>query len=1125
MPAPLDERAFIARVEAAEPDLFATLLSRPSRDEERALRAYFGDARFERLHDLAVRRAGAARSTKGPRGNVVVMPGIMGSELSEYSGNDSSRIWVNPLRLVSGQLGHFRLDETGRSEFDVRASGILKLFYGEVVLSLSENWNVQTFWYDWRRDLRDSAAALDQRMREWFPEDAPVHFVCHSMGGLVARTFIQAYPQRWRTMWDKDPTRPGALGGRLLMLGTPNHGAFAALQVITGVETLVRWLARLDLQHSLTELLSILNTFVGTFQMLPSPRVMRGMEPLYHADTYGDLRVSQARLDEARAHHDRLANVVDPQRMLYVAGYNQPTIHGLSNMAELRSSSAYTVTRAGDGRVPHSLGLLEGVPTWYVESPHAALTLDGRVLGVLDELLSQGTTTQLAQTCPLQVRGPKKDDPDAKRELEQQRAQKDQEVERLVQQLQARTTRGMAPPYLTRDEVRLQELLASTMLGSVQPLLPEPRPSGPEVHRVRVEVRVARGYIQSFDGSGEKGLPVDAVSVGHYLGVVPQRAERSLDEAISRALIQQHGRDPESLEESDLLLTQYSERGVLRGELGQPFFLDDPRSPGRLLVLAGMGVPGRFGMPELTVTARELFWSLSRLGKKHLATVLIGTGEGNLTVEEAVRAWMRGVQQVTAGSDRLLLQRITFVERNPVKAQALQEALLAEVKRLERDARLQLDFEPLSAAELRRKLPVPKVPAARPYSERNPIPTRVTLGLENKRYRFGAITEGAAIPERVVPIDPLLVMQANDELAAEWKPVKQVYHGQFLERLLVPEELRAEFYRHRDNPVVLMLDSSTARIHWEALAQSDAEVPAEELSDNQEAALDLFLGTSRGLTRQLRTTFAPPPEPFPPPRRVLRVLVVADPAEDNHLPGAEQEGLEVAELFESFNQVHSHGPHRVEVVRLFGPLDATRTNVLRHLLMKSEPYDVLHFAGHCVYDEADRLASGWLFSRGERLTANELRRLDRVPPFVFSNACESGKTPDRSELRSVDLAPTFAETFFERGVSNFVCTAWPVDDFAARQFALTLYGGLLGLRRKENHYTDGPLLPMHKAMQVARREIATTSSGTRTWAAYQHYGNPFLRFFEPWALQAEPPRPPAAKPPPTPYRSKRKRPR
>jgi hypothetical protein len=265
-----------------------------------------------------------------------------------------------------------------------------------------------------------------------------------------------------------------------------------------------------------------------------------------------------------------------------------------------------------------------------------------------------------------------------------------------------------------------------------------------------------------------------------------------------------------------------------------------------------------------------------------------------------------------------------------------------------------------------------------------------------------------------------------------------------------------------------------------------------------------FLGTSRGFTRQLRTLFAPPPEPPPPPRRVLRVLVIADPAEDARLAGAEEEGAEVADLFETFNRIYGQRTeNRVEVVRLFGPREATRTNVLRHLILHS--YDVLHFAGHCVYDRADPAASGWIFTGGARLSANEFDRIDRIPKFVFSNACESGITPDRSELRSVELAPSFAEAFFARGVSNFVCTAWPVDDTAARQFAQRLYGGLLGLAVEESgglrRHGPGALEQMHVAMRQARLALAGTANGARTWGAYQHYGNPYLRFFDPSSIQ------------------------
>jgi hypothetical protein len=123
---------------------------------------------------------------------------------------------------------------------------------------------------------------------------------------------------------------------------------------------------------------------------------------------------------------------------------------------------------------------------------------------------------------------------------------------------------------------------------------------------------------------------------------------------------------------------------------------------------------------------------------------------------------------------------------------------------------------------------------------------------------------------------------------------------------------------------------------------------------------------------------------------------------------------------------------------------------------------------------------------------------------VFSNACQSGITPDRSEQRSVDLAPNFAESFFARGVSNFVCTAWPVEDVAARLFALTLYQQLLALSPASGGSgRDGKAgpQPMHIAMQQARLRVAEGPfNGSRTWGAYQHYGNPFFRLFQPSML-------------------------
>jgi hypothetical protein len=381
------------------------------------------------------------------------------------------------------------------------------------------------------------------------------------------------------------------------------------------------------------------------------------------------------------------------------------------------------------------------------------------------------------------------------------------------------------------------------------------------------------------------------------------------------------------------------------------------------------------------------------------------------------------------------------------------------------------------------------------------VPIRITLGLEGRKYRFGAITEEASIPEREIALDPTLVIEANDRLPALENTEKQLEWGRYMENLLMPEDLRPVFSTNA--PVVMALDSTTARIHWEMIAQPDIY----SISDNsnnavgasQSRPLDSFLGTSRGFTRQLRTTFAPAPEPPPPPRRLLRVLVVADPQEEDRLPGAEQEGRDVAELFKSFNDVWQLPDNRVEVVTLFGPGEATRNEVLFHLTRRH--YDILHFAGHCMFDPDDPPASGWMFSGGKILSANELNRIDHIPKFVFSNACESGITPDRASERSSRLAPSFAEAFFARGVANFICTAWLVDDTAAREFALQLYSRLLGIEMKDGQYLQGKSEAMYRAMQLARLAIAEQEYGVNTWGAYQHYGNPRLRFFDETTLK------------------------
>lgn len=1176
MPNEFDEREFISRLESANTTGLAAMLKKHTAEEERALRTYFGDERYRRLRDLALKQSvtrSASPNQKG-KGNVVVIHGIMGSELSaKLSDGSLDQIWAKILRLISGKMELLRLKEDGRTPYtslSVSATGIMKKYYGEMLLSLAGEWDVRGFWFDWRKDLNLAADELKAHICRWVGDKEPVHIVAHSMGGLVARTFIQRYPDRWKAMWDEEGG--GRRGGRLIMLGTPNHGSFAPVQVLTGLESMVVKLALIDPHHTLPELLEVLTSFAGLYQMLPSPLLQETahLEQLYKSQTYdalkiashrffpfksyNSLNVSQSHLEAALAHHREISGVADSKRMLYIAGYNQPTYydvvrngHGLPQWSKLASKDGYRVTVEGDGRVPHIFGRLldpkrgEEVPMYYIEEEHGRLSNNNKILTALDGLLENGDTDMFERKMPAARRGEAGADEAGFAYFMSE--QDEAETLRVIDLLPRVRTRGADPNVkINVDERELEEnimqgiLVARPRRGETLPPLPP----------ARIEIALVHGKIEeAHDRARARGVPaVDALAVGHYFGVRPQYAELKLDRAISAALLGL--KDPGELREDDHLLTMYSERGILRGDLGQPFFIDDPRADSRVIAIAGMGLPGHFGAPELTVLARELCWSLGRLGKRHLATIVIGSGQGNLPVSEAMTAWIRGIKHAVTGAfeqPKQRLQRVTFVEYNESRLREIQEAILGEKERLAN--RLTIEYKPLSDEEITRlederweneliavREALNKGPQERrgqDAEDERRIATRVTLISAKGGYSFSAITDTASIPVREIPVDPSLVQEANDEIAGESVAQMQLQRGQFLEQLIIPRELRSQLASN--SPLVILLDRTTARIHWEMAAQSNVtfeDVPVSPtgrpVGGNGRVDEDFpyettFLGTSRGLTRQLITNFAPPPEPPPPPRRVMRVLVVADPAADMPLKGAEEEGVEVADLFESFNRVYEHTSrlNRIEVVRLFGPQEAKRTNVLRHLM--SRYYDVFHFAGHCAYDSENPTNSGWIFTGGARLTANELNRIDRIPKFVFSNACESGVTPDESERRSDELAPSFAESFFARGVSNFVCTAWPVEDVAARIFALRLYSGLLGVRYSgierfgaggagaggghATKYSARRHEQMYEAMQEARLALARDTGGRRTWGAYQHYGNPFLRFFNPASFKTE----------------------
>jgi hypothetical protein len=1076
----MDERAFLTRLESANTEELSQILQRPSPDEQRLLEVYFGAARLERLRQLALSSA-----RRGPqRGNVAVLHGIAGGELTVCPRNQPSQhVWLNLPRIAIGALGWLGMTPELKSKFDVRATGILKKWYSEMLLNLAaDRWNVQAFWYDWRLDLADIADTLRAQIDRWFGPNSSVSLVAHSMGGLISRTYILRHPDRW------------AKGGQLVMLGTPNHGSFSIPQFITGALDTVRKLAILDVTHSRRELLDVFNTFPSSIQMLPSPLVISEMEKLYDEATWSGFGVTQKLLDLSRHNHERLASVVDRSRMSYIAGCNRPTKSGVSDWNRLGESAGYAVTLEGDGTVPHALSFLgegsERVDTYFVDCQHGALPSNSDVIGGTLQLLA-------GAPCSLPKQPPKPrglanaaalEDAQSARELREE-----ERLRRLSNRLRASERGGRETP-LTEEEIQAEELVVHSFLatdditedrGAIDVLVAPPRGEGPPAQkRVRVRIRLAQAGIERISAGQPR---VDAIAVGHYINIAPQNAELALDRAISRS-------KPGTGNDSNLLITALHRRGAISGELGKNTQLVDARDSSRVAVLAGMGQPGTFRQAELTVLARELVWMLGRSGRKHLQTVLIGSGAGNISVPDAVRAWLRGVRRAlydAAPRGDPTVEVITFVESSPINFLLIHRALVEARAAFARDPEvLEIDYtgprksilgtaEKNAKAEAREKgVRDLRRSLERGASDSVVEPVRLTIRLQGDTFEFAALTEEASVPQRITQINPQLVDEANNQLPVASDFAVQLDRGNLIGRLLLPPDLRETIIRP-GVPLVITVDATTARIHFEMISLA----PSAQAKGFEP---DRFLGIACRLTRQLRTGFAPLPEPPILSGRALRVLVIADPAADAPLPGAQEEGESVAAIFEEFRRTSD-----VEVVRLFGPGEATRVAVLDQLI--NHRFDILHYCGHCFFNAADPPRSGWLFNGDPQfvITAFELSRIDRVPRFVFSNACESGITPDRASARNALLAPSFAEAFFARGVSNFVCTAWPVDDAAALAFARRLYRGLLG--------QEGPPESAQEAMAAARQEIATRHgrAGLQTWGAYQHYGDPNFRMVAP----------------------------
>ncbi|GLY38402.1 hypothetical protein Amsp01_044260 [Amycolatopsis sp. NBRC 101858] len=279
---------------------------------------------------------------------VIVLPGIMGSILESPRGavwNAEVGVLARGLSNVAGTLAELALpagiddgdpDPSGYVPTDlVRGWSIWPGFhsgpgYGAFLDDLLKRsgryGNMRLFPYDWRLSNRYSARRLqsfvESELSKWREDsgqrNAKVTFIAHSMGGLVARYYLEV------------------LGGReltrhLITLGTPYSGSVKALQLLAGS---VPW----PLGRWSVPLRDSARTMPALWQLLPVYRCVDSVpEPQMLADVEATMLLgSGARplVEDGLRFHDEIkeafrTNGEPPYRTHAIVGHGQPTVQSV----------------------------------------------------------------------------------------------------------------------------------------------------------------------------------------------------------------------------------------------------------------------------------------------------------------------------------------------------------------------------------------------------------------------------------------------------------------------------------------------------------------------------------------------------------------------------------------------------------------------------------------------------------------------------------------------------------------------------------------------------------------------------------------------------------------------------
>ncbi|ETR71003.1 MAG: hypothetical protein OMM_08399 [Candidatus Magnetoglobus multicellularis str. Araruama] len=205
---------------------------------------------------------------------------------------------------------------------------------------------------------------------------------------------------------------------------------------------------------------------------------------------------------------------------------------------------------------------------------------------------------------------------------------------------------------------------------------------------------------------------------------------------------------------------------------------------------------------------------------------------------------------------------------------------------------------------------------------------------------------------------------------------------------------------------------------------------------------------------------------FQPPERKpgypLNMWIIANP--QGNLREAAKEGLSIYQSCESNPVVQPALDDDI-------PVEIIKSKI--------KSFDIVHFAGHAVYDSANPSQSAWELKENNFYAShiNQMKGGAAMPSLVFTNACQRVKQSEYKNEKGL------SHSFIHAGVRHYIDTLWDILDAPARSFSQTFYEMLF------QGFTVGESMDHARKYLIEKFGIHPLG-----WASYILYGDPRIRY-------------------------------